>query len=104
MLAESIAFVLVGLLVGALALTARPEWFPPARGLTYGTALVAALLSGYVAHYALGGALPPVIVAISAIGSALLTSVLARPDRADGRPGPRRHGRNRGGHRRHRHA
>jgi hypothetical protein len=103
LLIESIAFALAGLLVGALALTLRPEYFPPSRSLTYGTALVAALLSGFVGHYALGGALPAVAVAISATGSALLTSVLARPDQAGGRRSARR-GRRAGSHRRHRHA
>ncbi|WP_371479666.1 hypothetical protein [Kitasatospora sp. NBC_00315] len=81
MLVESIAFVVIGLLVAAVALTALPEYFRTPRGLTVGTAVVAALLSGVIAHYALDGRPAPVILAISATGSALLVSVLARPDR-----------------------
>ncbi|WP_329497841.1 hypothetical protein [Kitasatospora herbaricolor] len=92
MLVETVAFVLIGLLVGAFALAGLPEYFPASRTLTFGTAVVAALVSGVIAHYALGGALPAVVLAISATGSALLVSVLARPERAAGRAGAHRHG------------
>lgn len=91
MLIESIAFVLIGLAVGFGALVLRPEYFPAARGLTVSTALVAALLGGLITRYALYDRLPGVSLAISAVSSVLLVSVLARPDRAGHHP----HGRHR---------
>ncbi|MFD9124840.1 hypothetical protein [Kitasatospora sp. NPDC059571] len=93
MLVETIACALIGLAVGAGALVLLPGYFPAARTLTISTALVAALLSGLIARYALDGREPGVALAVSAVGSVLLVSVLARPDLA-GR---------RGTHRRHRH-
>ncbi len=98
MLIESIVFVVIGLLVGAVALTVLPEYFPPSRALTVGTAVVSALLSGVIAHYALNGALPALAPAIAAGGSSLLVSVLARPDRVPHPRTARRHA----GRRRHR--
>ncbi|MCX5210936.1 hypothetical protein OG689_16825 [Kitasatospora sp. NBC_00240] len=92
MLVEPVAFVLIGLLVGAFALAWHPEYFPPSRALTLGTAVVAALVSGVIAHYALGGALSALVLAISATGSALLVSVLARPEPAGRRAGAHRDG------------
>ena len=92
MLIESIGFAFIGLAVGAGALLLLPEYFPGTRGLTVATALVAAMLGGLIAHYALGGRLPGVSLAVSAIGSVLLVSVLARPDRAAQHPrGRHRH-------------
>ncbi|MFD0278463.1 hypothetical protein ACFVHB_31765 [Kitasatospora sp. NPDC127111] len=105
MLVETLAFVLVGLVVGATALLSLPAYFPSGRALTMGTALVSALLSGVIAHFALNGAAPAAGVAISATASALLTSVLARPDLAAGRrPAHRHHPHRAGAHHRHRHA
>ncbi|MFC9327220.1 hypothetical protein [Kitasatospora sp. NPDC057015] len=101
MLVESLAFVLIGLLVTAVALGVLPEYFPAPRGLTAGTAVVAALVSGVIAHYATSGALPAVILAISATGSALLVSVLARPDLVAQRSGAHRSGSPRQGTGRH---
>ncbi|GAA2131415.1 hypothetical protein GCM10009760_05140 [Kitasatospora kazusensis] len=85
MLIESIGFAFIGLAVGIGALLLLPEFFPGARGLTVATALVTALLGGWITHYALGGRLPGVSLGVSAIASVLLVSVLARPDRAAGR-------------------
>ncbi|GAA2256887.1 hypothetical protein GCM10010430_45920 [Kitasatospora cystarginea] len=81
-LVESFAFVLIGLAVGAGALTLLPEYFPAARSLTVGTGVVAALLSGLISRFTLDAGLPALSLAISAIGSALLVSVLARPEPA----------------------
>ncbi len=92
MIIEPIAFALIGLAVGVSAVLLLPEFFPGARGLTVTTALVAAMLGGLITHYALGGRLPGVSLAVSAIGSVLLVSVLARPDRATRHPrGRHRH-------------
>ncbi|KJK59762.1 hypothetical protein [Saccharothrix sp. ST-888] len=89
MLVESFAFVLIGLAVGAGAVVLLPEYFPAARILTVGTAVVAALLAGWISRYTLAAQLTGVSLAISAVGSALLVSVLARPEHAA------RHGRHR---------
>ncbi|GAA5009492.1 hypothetical protein [Kitasatospora paranensis] len=93
MLVETIACALIGLAVGVGALVLLPAYFPASRTLTLSTALVAALLSGLIARYALDGRLPGVALVVSALGSGLLVSVLARPDLAA----------RRGTHRRHRH-
>ncbi|GAA2776521.1 hypothetical protein RMN57_24145 [Kitasatospora sp. CM 4170] len=115
MLVETLAFALIGLIVGAAALVSLPAYFPGGRALTAGTALVAALLGGVIMHFTLDGAFPGVSIAVSAIVSGLLTSVLARPDLAAGRLPAHRHHPHRvggerhphragGAHRRHRHA
>ncbi|MGV9265068.1 hypothetical protein ACWDRR_10440 [Kitasatospora sp. NPDC003701] len=105
MLVESIAFALVGLIVGAAALLALPAYFPAGRGLTLGTALVSALLSGVITHFTLDGRFPAVSIGVAAVASALLTSVLARPDLAAGRQPAHVHRPHRAGaHRRQRHA
>jgi hypothetical protein len=88
---ETTAFVLIGLAVGFGALELLPEYFPQTRALTLSTALVSALLSGGVGQYALADRLPGLALVISAIGSALLLSVLAHPKPP---------GRHRGAHRR----
>ncbi|GAA2749409.1 MULTISPECIES: hypothetical protein [Kitasatospora] len=89
MVLETFAFALIGLVVGAGALARFPEYFA-GRALTVSTAVVAALLGGRLTGYVLdeGGAV--VQFALSALASALLVSVLARPDRV-----------RRGSHRRH---
>ncbi|MFF2041230.1 hypothetical protein ACFVVX_12435 [Kitasatospora sp. NPDC058170] len=103
MLVESLAFVLIGLVTGLTALLALPAYFPAGRALTIGTAVVAALLGGVIAHFTLDGGYPAVTLAVSALCSALLTSVLARPDCAAGRAPAHRHRPHRAGaHRRHR--
>ncbi|MEV0533137.1 hypothetical protein [Kitasatospora sp. NPDC050463] len=105
MLVESIAFALVGLIVGAAALLALPAYFPAGRALTLGTALVSALLSGVITHFTLDGRFPAASIGLAAVASALLTSVLARPDLAAGRQPAHRHRPHRAGaHRRQRHA
>ncbi|WP_380285540.1 hypothetical protein [Kitasatospora purpeofusca] len=107
---ETFAFALVGVVVGAAALLSWPAYFPAGRSMTLGTALGSALLAGVVAHFALDGRYPAVSIAVSAVASALLTSVLARPDLAAGRAPAHRHRPHRAGahragaHRRHRHA
>ncbi|MGW4898238.1 hypothetical protein ACWEQL_39255 [Kitasatospora sp. NPDC004240] len=101
MLVESTVLVLIGLVVAAVALTALPGLFPQSRGLTVGTAVVSSLLSGVIAHLSLAGRYPALILALAATGSALLTSVLARPDLAAARQ-PAHRQRARGTHRRHR--
>ncbi|MDH6123268.1 hypothetical protein [Kitasatospora sp. GP82] len=90
MLVESFVFVLIGLTVGTAALLLLPEYFPAARSLTVGTAVVAALLGGLISRYTLDTRLPGLALAISAVGSALLVSVLARPEHA-ARQGRHRH-------------
>ncbi|MEE1826994.1 hypothetical protein [Streptomyces sp. BE20] len=103
MLVETFAFALVGLVVGATALLSLPAYFPSGWGLTMGTALVSALLAGVIAHFTLDGEYPAACIAVSAVTSALITSVLARPDLAAGRQPARRHRPHRAGsHRRHR--
>ncbi len=109
MLVETVAFALVGLIVGAAALVSLPGYFPAGRALTLGTALGSALLAGVIAHFALDGRYPAASIAISAVASALLTSVPARPDLAAGRAPAHRHrhrqhrpGAHRAAHRRHR--
>ncbi|PBC77946.1 hypothetical protein BX265_2704 [Streptomyces sp. TLI_235] len=93
MLVETIAYTLIGLAVGVGALALFPAYFPAARSLTVSTAVVAALLSGLVSRYALNEQAPGASLALSAICSALLVSVLARPDLLDRSGGhrPRRH-------------
>ncbi|GAA1068883.1 hypothetical protein GCM10009665_74060 [Kitasatospora nipponensis] len=91
---EATVFAVIGLLAGLAALTLVPEYYPMARGLTMGTALVSALLSGLVTRFTLAGdgAAPTLVITVLCTG--LLTSVLARPDLAA----------RRGSHRRGRHA
>ncbi|GAA0669912.1 hypothetical protein GCM10010193_22470 [Kitasatospora atroaurantiaca] len=90
MLIESIAFVLIGLAVGVGAVVLLPGYFPAARSLTVSTALVAAVLGGLISGYALDGRLPGVSLAVSAVSSVLLVSVLARPGQVT-RQGRHRH-------------
>ncbi|MFE6869865.1 hypothetical protein ACFVFS_25330 [Kitasatospora sp. NPDC057692] len=105
MLVETFAFALVGVVVGAAALLSWPAYFPAGRPMTAGTALGSALLAGVVAHFVLDGRYPAASIAVSAVASALFTSVLARPDLAAGRAPAHRHRQHRAGaHRRHRHA
>ncbi|GAA1198991.1 hypothetical protein F4556_002629 [Kitasatospora gansuensis] len=80
MVLETIAFVLIGLAVGSGALVLLPAYFPAARSLTLATAVVAALIGGGISGYALDDHLPALALLFSAITSALLVSVLARPD------------------------
>ncbi|WP_431680315.1 hypothetical protein [Kitasatospora sp. KL5] len=89
MLVETIAYTLIGLSVGAGVLLALPEYFPASRTLTASTAVIAALLSGLVSRYVLAEQEPGASLAVSAVCSALLVSVLARPDLVD-RTAPRR--------------
>ncbi|WP_030274940.1 hypothetical protein [Streptomyces sp. NRRL B-24484] len=94
MLVETIAYALIGLAVGTGVLVLLPEYFPAARTMTVSTAVVAALLAGLIARYALDERAPGASLALSAVCSALLVSVLARPDLVD-RTGRRRTGRHR---------
>ncbi|MFJ9696665.1 hypothetical protein [Kitasatospora sp. NPDC101183] len=91
MLVESIAFALVGLATGALALLGLPAYFRAPRPLTVGTALASALLGGTVAHFCLDGRYPVGSVVASALASGVLTSLLARPDLAAGLAPAHRH-------------
>ncbi|MDH6135098.1 hypothetical protein P3T37_004508 [Kitasatospora sp. MAA4] len=86
----AIVFALIGLLVGYGALTVLPEYFPMARGLTIGTALVSAQLSGLITRYALNTVTPAVCVGLTILCTGLITSVLARPDLAAARHGSHR--------------
>ncbi|MER7753537.1 hypothetical protein [Kitasatospora sp. NPDC097643] len=100
MLVQSIAFALVGLVVGLTALLALPTYYRAPRGLTLGTALAAALVGGAVAHFSLDGHYPAGAIAASAAASTALTSLLARPDLAAGRaPAHRHHPHRAGAHR-----
>ncbi|MFE4977318.1 hypothetical protein ACFRAR_35070 [Kitasatospora sp. NPDC056651] len=100
MLVESIAFALVGLVTGGAALLALPSYFRAARRVTLGTALAAALVGGVVAHFSLDGRYPAMSVAVAAVASGVLTSLLARPDLAAGRvPAHRHHPHRPGAHR-----
>jgi hypothetical protein len=89
---EAVLFALIGLLAGAAALTVLPEYFQVPRGLTVGTGLVAALLSGLVIRFTLADGDPAVTLVLTAVCTGLLTSVLARPDLA-ARHGSHRRGR-----------
>lgn len=86
----AIVFALIGLLAGFGVLAVLPEYFPMARALTVGTALVSALLSGVVTRYTLNNGAPEVCVALTVLCTGLLTSVLARPDLAAARHGSHR--------------
>ncbi|MFJ2187601.1 hypothetical protein ACIOJE_06460 [Kitasatospora sp. NPDC087861] len=97
MLVESIAFALVGLVTGLVALLARPSYFRTARTLTVGTALAAALLGGVVTHFCLEGHYPAGSIVAAAVASAVLTATLARPDLAAGLAPAHRHHPHRGG-------
>ncbi|MFD8753366.1 hypothetical protein ACFV0O_20685 [Kitasatospora sp. NPDC059577] len=100
MLVESIVFTLIGLATAGAALLALPSYYRAARALTVGTALASALVGGVVAHFCLDGRHPAVSVAASALASGVLTSLLARPDLADGRaPAHRHHPHRTGAHR-----
>ncbi|MEW1912264.1 hypothetical protein AB0442_28120 [Kitasatospora sp. NPDC085895] len=94
MLVETIAYALIGLAVGAGALLLLPEYFPAVRTLTVSTAVVSALLAGLIARFTLNEQAPGVSLALSAVCSVLLVSVLARPDLVD-RTGGRHPGRHR---------
>lgn len=95
LLVEAIVFALIGLLTGVGALLVVPEYYPMARGLTIGTALVAGLLSGLVTRYAMASITPVATIALTVVWTALLTSVLARPDLAAKRGGSHRRSRHR---------
>jgi len=92
-LVETIVYALIGLAVGAGALLLLPGYFPAGRGLTLATALVSALLSGGITRYVLDDGAPAVPLLSAVVCSALLVSVLARPEQAP---------RHRGSHRRQR--
>jgi hypothetical protein len=87
---EAVLFAVIGLLAGAVALTVVPEYYPMARGLTMGTGLTAALLSGLVIRFTLAGGNPAVTLLLTAVCTGLLTSVPARPDLAARRGSHRR--------------
>ncbi|WP_035798209.1 hypothetical protein [Kitasatospora mediocidica] len=87
----AIVFVLIGLLVGFGVLAVLPEYYPMARGLTVGTALVSAQLSGLITRYALNTVTPVVCVVLTVLCTGLLVSVLARPDQAARHGSHRRH-------------
>ncbi|WP_327068828.1 hypothetical protein OG500_23695 [Kitasatospora sp. NBC_01250] len=91
---EAVVFALIGLLAAAAALFLVPAYYPMARGLTIGTGLVSALLSGVITRITLANGHPATTVLITLVCTGLLTSVLARPDQAA----------KRGSHRRRRHA
>jgi uncharacterized membrane protein YeaQ/YmgE (transglycosylase-associated protein family) len=89
---ETIAYALIGLTVGVGALALLPGWYPAPRTLTVCTGLVAAVLGGLIARYALNGRLPVVSIVVALLGAIAMVSVLARPDLADRRPrGRHRH-------------
>ncbi|MFD0529797.1 hypothetical protein ACFQ1I_28050 [Kitasatospora arboriphila] len=79
---------------GGGALVLLPEYFPAARTLTVSTAVVSALLAGLIARFTLNEQAPGVSLALSAVCSVLLVSVLARPDLVD-RTGGQHPGRHR---------
>ncbi|MEE1784882.1 hypothetical protein PUR71_18490 [Streptomyces sp. SP17BM10] len=100
MLVESIVFALIGLVVGLAALLALPAYFPAAHALVLGTAVAAALVGGAVAAFGLAGRYPAGAAFAAAVSSAVLTSMLARPDVAAGRaPAHRHHPHHGGAHR-----
>ncbi|MFC5908476.1 hypothetical protein [Streptacidiphilus monticola] len=74
---ELVAFALVGLLVGSAA-AALPRRFASSRALTVATATVSGFVVGVLAHTAIGYPRPLLTVPTALIGSALLTSLLAR--------------------------
>ncbi|MHA6762758.1 hypothetical protein [Streptacidiphilus sp. PAMC 29251] len=78
---ELLAFALVGLAVGAAATLLLPRLFTAHRGVTVLTGLCAALLTGSLGHAVIGAGHLYATVPISAVGSCLLVSLLARPDR-----------------------
>ncbi|WP_035845527.1 hypothetical protein [Kitasatospora azatica] len=88
---EAVLFALIGLLAAAAALVLVPEYYPMSRGLTIGTALVSALLSGLVIRFTLAGGEPAATLVMTAICTGLLTSVPARPDLAAQHGSHRRH-------------
>ncbi|WP_354642214.1 hypothetical protein [Kitasatospora camelliae] len=90
MLVETMTFALIGLAVGAAAAALLPGYFPTSRSLTVATAVVAAMIGGLICDFSLDGRQPAVALAVSAVGSVLLVSVLARPERAAPRARRRR--------------
>ncbi|MCD0485645.1 hypothetical protein LO771_25460 [Streptacidiphilus sp. ASG 303] len=92
MLAETLVLALAGLLVGAAAVAALPEYFPSPRPLTVLTGAVSALVAGLVTRAALGSEHPALSTGVGVVTAGLLVSVLARPDRVRrGRGGPQGH-------------
>ncbi|MEY9936014.1 hypothetical protein [Streptacidiphilus sp. MAP5-3] len=81
MVVELIAFTLVGLAIGVGAAVPLADLFPAPKIVTILTGLCSALLLGGIAHTAFGAGHPVETVACAAIGSGLLVSVLARPDK-----------------------
>ena len=79
MIAELVAFALIGLVVGGGAAVLLHEHFPVPRPLTAGTGLVSAFVLGSVARAVLGGGHALLTVLIAAVSSVLLVSLLARP-------------------------
>jgi len=85
MIADVLAFALIGLIVGAGAVLLLSRLFTQTRGLTVTTALAASVLIGLIAHAVLGGGHLAETAPIAALGSVLLVSVLARPRPVDRR-------------------
>ena len=96
MLLELLSFTLVGLVVGGAAALFLPQLFLAPRTVTVLTGVGAALLTGGLGHAILGGGHLLATTALSAVGSGLLVSLLARPDQKSPR--------SRGAHRRPHHA
>lgn len=82
MLLETLVLAAAGLLVGAAAVLALPAYFPSPRILPVLTGGVSALVAGLVARAALGPHHAALGTAAGLVTSALLVSVLARPDQA----------------------
>ncbi|PYC63043.1 hypothetical protein C7C46_33260 [Streptomyces tateyamensis] len=77
---EAVLFAAIGLLAALVALTVVPEYYPMPRGLTVGTGLTAALLSGLVIRFTLAGGSTVATLLLTVVCTGLLTSVPARPD------------------------
>jgi hypothetical protein len=79
MIAELLAFTLIGLAVGGGAAGLLRELFPVPRPLVIGTGLVSAFVLGSVAHAVMGNGHAVETMPIAAVSSVLLVSLLARP-------------------------
>jgi hypothetical protein len=86
---EIVVFAAIGLAVGFGAALLLPDLFTQPRSLTVLTGLASALLLGWIGHTVIGRHLGET-AALSAIGTALLVSVLAQPRKAAHRAGRRK--------------
>jgi ABC-type enterochelin transport system permease subunit len=90
MLLETIGFAVIGLVVALAAVRVLGERLPAAL-LVGATGPSAALVGGWVARTVFGPGHAPITLALAAVVSVVLVTLLIRPKRGHEGAGPRQH-------------